>query len=70
MNSVEKEKISNVLRNNLRVVPTEYDMSGENFNSGCYLEIIDKAYLILGDGDMGKGKEIVREYLKETNGYL
>ena len=65
-----KEEISKVLRNNLKVVPKAYDMQGENFNSDCHMEITNKAYQILGEGDIDKGKNIVDEYLKETNGQL
>jgi hypothetical protein len=34
------------------------------------MEITDKAYQIIGEGDIDKGKVIVSEYLKETNGQL
>ena len=34
------------------------------------MEITDKAYQIIGQGDIDKGKTVVDEYLKETNGYL
>ena len=67
---MSKEGISNILRNNLKVVPTRYDMHGENFNCGCHLGITEKAYRIIGEGDVNKGKTIVDAYLKETNGQL
>jgi hypothetical protein len=34
------------------------------------LEITDRAYQIIGEGDTDKGKKIADKYLKETNGYL
>ena len=34
------------------------------------MEITNKAYQIIGEGDIDKGKHIVDEYLKESNGYL
>jgi len=34
------------------------------------MEITDRAYQILGEGDIDKGKSIVDDYLKETNGQL
>ena len=67
---MSKEEISNVLHNNLKVVPKAYDMHGENFNCDCHMEIMDKAYQIIGEGDIDKGKTLVDEYLKETNGYI
>ena len=66
---MSKEEI-NVLHNNLKVVPKAYDMHGENFNCDCHMEIMDKAYQIIGEGDIDKGKTLVDEYLKETNGQL
>jgi hypothetical protein len=67
---MSKEEISKVLHNNLKVVPKAYDMQGENFNCDCHMEITDKAYQIIGQGNIDKGNTIVDEYLKETNGYL
>jgi len=67
---MSKEEISKVLYNNLKVVPKAYDMHGENFNCDCHLEITDRAYQIIGEGDVGKGKTIVTTYLEETNGQL
>ena len=67
---MSEEEISKVLRNNLKVIPRSYDMHGENFNSDCHMEIANKAYQIIGEGDIDKGKTIVAEYLKETNGQL
>ena len=67
---MSKEEISNVLHNNLKVVPKAYDMHGENFNCDCHMEIMDKAYQIIGEGDIDTGKTLVDEYLKETNGQL
>ncbi len=66
---MSKEEISNILHNNFKVVPTRYDMHGENFNCGCYMEITDKAYQLIGEGDIDKGKTVVDAYLEETNGY-
>ena len=63
-------QISKILRNNLKIVPKAYDMHGENFNCDCHLEITDKAYLIIGDGDIEKGKQITEDYLQQTNGQL
>jgi hypothetical protein len=65
-----KEEISKVLHNNLKVVPKAYDMHGENFNCDCHMVITDRAYQIIGEGDIDKGKAIVDDYLKETNGQL
>ena len=65
-----KEEISKVLCDNLKVVPKAYDMHGKNFNCDCHMEITNKAYQIIGEGDIDKGKHIVDEYLKESNGYL
>tara|TARA_R110000782_G_scaffold223442_3_gene310400 strand:+ start:552 stop:755 length:204 start_codon:yes stop_codon:yes gene_type:complete len=67
---MSNEEISKVLRDNLKVVPKAYDMQGENFNSDCHMEITNKAYQIIGEGDIDKGKNVVDEYLKETNGQL
>ena len=67
---MSKEEISKVLHNNLKVVPKAWDMHGEKFNCDCHLEITDRAYQIIGEGDTDKGKKIANEYLKETNGYL
>jgi len=67
---MSREEISNVLHNNLKVVPKAYDMHGENFNCDCHMEIMDKAYQIIGEGDINTGKTLVDEYLKETNGQL
>lgn len=67
---MSNEQISEVLRNNLKVVPKAYDASGENFNSDCHLEITDRAYLIIGEGDIKKGEQIVEEYLQKTNGQI
>lgn len=67
---MSKEEISRVLHNNLKVVPKGYDMQVENFNCDCHLEITDRAYQIIGEGDMEKGKTIVNRYLQETNGQL
>lgn len=67
---MSREEISNVLHNNLKVVPKAYDMHGENFNCDCHMEIMDKAYQIIGEGDIDRGKTLVDEYLKETNGQL
>ena len=67
---MSREEISNVLHNNLKVVPKAYDMHGENFNCDCHMEIMDKAYQIIGEGDIDTGKTLVDEYLKETNGQL
>ena len=67
---MSKEEISKVLRNNLKIVPKAYDMQGENFNCDGHMEITNKAYQIVGEGDIDKGKNIVDEYLKETNGQL
>ena len=63
-------QIRKILRNNLKIVPKAYDMHGENFNCDCHLEITDKAYLIIGDGDIEKGKQITEDYLQQTNGQL
>jgi hypothetical protein len=67
---MSKEEISKVLHNNLKVVPKAWDTHGENFNCDCHLEIKDRAYEIIGEGDIDKGKTIVDEYLEETNGQL
>ena len=67
MNNIQ---IGKILRNNLKVVPKAYDMSGKDFNCDCHLEITDDAFLILGGGDIKLGEKIVEEYLKQTNGQL
>ncbi|MFM6130382.1 MAG: hypothetical protein ACKPBV_16930 [Sphaerospermopsis kisseleviana] len=67
---MEKEFISKILRNNMRVVPKAWDMNDQNFNCDCHLEITDRAYAIIGEGGISKGKNIVDNYLKETNGYI
>jgi hypothetical protein len=45
-------------------------MHEQNFNCGCHFIITDKAYQIIGEGDTKKGKDIVDQYLIETNGNL
>ena len=48
---MNNETISRILRENLKVVPKAFDMNGENFNCDCHLEITDKAYILIGEGD-------------------
>ena len=67
---MSKEEISNILHDNLQVVPTRWDMHKQNFNCGCHFIITDKAYQIIGEGDIKKGKHIVDQYLIETNGNI
>lgn len=67
---MSKKEISNILQDNLKVVPTRWDMHEQHFNCGCHLEITDKAYTIIGEGDIQKGKDIVNQYLIETNGNI
>ena len=67
---MNNETISRILRENLKVVPKAFDMNDENFNSDCHLEITDKAYILIGKGDANRGKNIVENYLIETNGYI
>ena len=67
---MNNETISHILRNNLKVVPEAFDMDGKNFNCDCHLEISDRAYMIIGEGDFDRGKSIVENYLIETNGQI
>jgi len=67
---MNREEIGKILRENLKVVPNAWDMHGENYNCDCHLEIKSKAYEIIGEGNFERGKEIVEDYLRETNGNI
>jgi hypothetical protein len=67
---MSKEEISNILQDNLQVVPTRWDMHEKHFNCGCHFTITDKAYQIIGEGDTKRGKHIVDQYLIESNGNI
>jgi hypothetical protein len=65
--------VHNIIMETLKVTPTAWDMNGESYNCGCYIELTEDTYISVGrlfSGDAKLGEEVVNRYLTLTNGQI
>ena len=61
--------IHKIIMRTLKVVPKEWDMNHQHFNSDCHMELTDKTYELVGNRfntDIEDGKNIVDNYFMIT----
>ena len=65
--------IHKIIVRTMRIVPKAYDVSGENFNCDCHLEMTDNTYRLVGNRfnkTQEEGELIVDNYLAITGGNI
>jgi hypothetical protein len=65
----EMMDIHKIIMRTLKVVPKEWDMNHQHFNSDCHMELTDKTYELVGNRfntDIEDGKNIVDNYFMIT----
>ena len=69
MEQNEMMDIHKIIMRTLKVVPKEWDMNHQHFNSDCHMELTDKTYELVGNRfntDIEGGKNIVDNYFMIT----
>jgi hypothetical protein len=69
MEQNEMMDIHKIIMRTLKVVPKEWDMNHQHFNSDCHMELTDKTYELVGNRfntDIEDGKNIVDNYFMIT----
>jgi hypothetical protein len=69
MEQNEMMDIHKIIMRTLKVVPKEWDMNHQHFNSDCHMELTDKTYELVGNRfntDIEGGKKIVDNYFMIT----
>lgn len=63
--------IHKIIMKTLKIIPKDWDMNHQNFNSNCHMELTNKTYELIGnrfETTPEESKKIIDNYFIITNG--
>lgn len=65
--------IHKIIMKTLKIIPKDWDMNHQNFNSNCHMELTNKTYELIGnrfETTPEESKKIIDNYFIITNGQI